>query len=81
MTYQKLLFGQSRWMFYTIDWLDLLRIITFTFHLAGFCIWATKYLSVYPLLKMTERRPVRNVTDLIHVDDYLIYTGIDQNGI
>lgn len=30
---------------------------------------------------MTEQRPVRNVPDLIHVDDYLIYTGIDQNGI
>ena len=30
---------------------------------------------------MTERRPVKNVPDLFHVDDYLIYTGIDQNVI
>lgn len=27
---------------------------------------------------MTERRPVKNVPDLFHVDDYLIYTGIDS---
>ena len=81
MTYQKLLFEQSRWMFYTIDWPDLLRIVIFHISLSGFCIWATKNLSVYPLLKMTERRPVKNVPDLFHVDDYLIYTGIDQKGI
>lgn len=30
---------------------------------------------------MTERRPVKNVPDLFHVDDYLIYAGIDQKGI
>ena len=30
---------------------------------------------------MTERRPVKNVPDSFHVDDYLIYTGIDEKGI
>lgn len=30
---------------------------------------------------MTERRPLKNVPDLFHVNEYLIYTGIDQNGV